>query len=191
MIHDLRGTRVALLVAEKGTEHIELEEPMRAVEEAGGEITLISSVSGAVETVHGDLEPGETYVVDATFDDVTADAFDALVIPGGTVGSDTLRGDRRAIDFVRAFFEGRKPVAAICHGPWLLVEADVVRGRTLTSYPTLRTDVRNAGGVWVDKEVVVDSGLVTSRRPDDLQAFCAKLVEEFAEGTHAGQSRSA
>lgn len=187
---DLSGKRVALLLAPRGTEEPEFTEPKAALERAGASVTVVGLERGEAQTVTGDLDPAGTYPVEATFEDVEADAFDALVIPGGTVGSDTLRGSERAVAFVRAFFEQAKPVAAICHGPWLLVEADVLRGRTLTSWPTLRTDIRNAGGTWVDEEVVVDQGLVTSRNPDDLPAFCRKLVEEVAEGKHAEQARS-
>jgi protease I len=129
--------------------------------------------------------------VEKTFSEVSADEYDGLIVPGGTVGADNLRPSDEAVSFVRAFFEQAKPVGAICHGPWTLVEADVVNGRKLTSYPTLQTDIRNAGGNWVDEEVVVDQGLVTSRNPDDLPAFCSKIVEEFAEGKHEEQKRSA
>jgi protease I len=190
MAHDLTGKHVAILVAPKGTEHVELAEPKAAVERAGGRVSVVGVRRGEATTVRHDLEKGETIAVDAAFSDVSADDFDAVVIPGGTVGADRLRLDEDAVGFVRGFFEQAKPVAAICHGPWLLVEADVVRGRTLTSYPSVRTDIRNAGGTWVDREVQVDQGLVTSRRPDDLPAFTAKLVEEVAEGRHEAQARS-
>ncbi len=185
MAHHLTGKKVAFLVAEKGTEHAELVEPLRAVEEAGGEGVLISKRRGKVNTNNNDLEPGEEFTAALAFAEADSDDFDAVVIPGGTVGADNLRGDPDAVSFVAGFVAARKPVASICHGPWVLVEADAVAGRRLTSYPSLRTDIENAGGEWVDEEVVVDDGLVTSRRPDDLPAFSAKLVEEVAEGVHA------
>jgi protease I len=191
MEHDLHGRKVAILVAPRGTEHSELTRPLKAVEDAGAEVTLVGVEIGEAKTVEGDLDPADTVNIDAAAKDVSADDFDALIIPGGTVGADKLRGNGHAVKFVREFFEQGKPVGAICHGPWLLVEAGVLEGRRLTSYPTLKTDIRNAGGNWVDREVVVDDGLVTSRRPDDLRAFCDKLVEEFAEGRHAAQARSA
>jgi protease I len=191
MEHDLHGRKVAILIAPQGTEHSELTRPLKAVEDAGAEVTLVGIEMGEARTVEGDLEPAGTFTVDAAAKDVSADEFDALIIPGGTVGSDKLRGNGHTVKFVRGFFERGKPVGAICHGPWLLVEAGVLEGRKLTSYPTLKTDIRNAGGTWVDREVITDDGLVTSRRPDDLRAFCDKIVEEFAEGRHAAQSRSA
>jgi protease I len=191
MEHDLHGRKVAILIAPEGTEHSELTQPLKAVEDAGAEVTLVGIEVGEAKTVQSDLEPADAFRVDTTFKEVSADDFDALIIPGGTVGSDKLRGHGHAVKFVRGFFEQGKPVGAICHGPWLLVEAGVVAGRTLTSYPTLKTDIRNAGGTWLDREVMVDDGLVTSRRPDDLRAFCDKVVEEIAEGRHAAQARGA
>ena len=188
MAQDLSGKRVAFLIAEKGTEDIELVEPMRAVLEAGAETVLIGPEGGKAMTRNNDLEPGSEHEVDIEYGAARAADFDAVVVPGGTVGADKLRANEDVVGFVRAFFEAGKPVAAICHGPWVLVEAGVVEGRRLTSYPSLQTDVRNAGGNWVDEEVVVDRGLVTSRSPADLQAFTRKLVEEIAEGVHAGQT---
>lgn len=187
MAHDLTGKHVAFLVADKGTEHIELVEPVRGVLEAGGDTTLVSMKAGKVSTNNHDLEPGSEMEADVAFADASADDYDAVVIPGGTVGADHLRNDPEAVRFVKEFFEQGKPVASICHGPWVLVEAGVVDGRKLTSYPSLKTDIRNAGGDWVDKEVVVDQGLITSRKPADLPAFVDKLLEEIVEGVHAGQ----
>ncbi|MEP0548050.1 MAG: type 1 glutamine amidotransferase domain-containing protein [Rhodothermales bacterium] len=190
MATSLNGKRIALLIAPRGTEEPEFVQPKQAVEDAGATVTVISTESGDAQTVNNDLDSGGTYAVDATFADVSAEDFDGLVIPGGTVGADTLRGSDDAVAFVRAFFEQKKPVGAICHAPWLLAEADVLQGRTVTSYSTLQTDLRNAGATWVDEEVVVDQGLVTSRNPDDLPAFCDKLVEEFCEGKHEAQAQS-
>ncbi|PZU07418.1 type 1 glutamine amidotransferase domain-containing protein [Sphingomonas sp.] len=180
----LEGKSIAILIAPRGTEEPEFVQPKEAVEQAGASVTVISLESGQAKTNNHDLDPGGEYAVDKTFDDVSADDFDGVIIPGGCVGADKLRAADDAVAFVKAFFDQKKPVGVICHGPWLLVEADVVEGRTLTSFPSVRTDIENAGGNWVDQEVVVDEGLVTSRKPDDLPAFCAKLVEEFAEGRH-------
>ncbi|HET7327699.1 MAG TPA: type 1 glutamine amidotransferase domain-containing protein [Nocardioidaceae bacterium] len=186
----LSGKTIAFAVAPEGVEQVELTEPWQAVEEAGGTPRLISTSSGEIQAFNH-LDKGDTFPVDGVFTDSDADSFDALMLPGGVANPDFLRTDDDAVAFVKAFFETGKPVAVICHGPWTLVEADVVRGRTLTSWPSLQTDLRNAGATWVDEEVVVDAGLVSSRKPDDLEAFCAKMVEEFAEGVHEDQSRSA
>lgn len=184
----LDGKRVAALFTD-GVEQIEFTEPRKALEDAGATVTIVSLKKDDIKGWNRGAW-GETFTVDATVDDATADQFDALLLPGGVMNPDKLRMNEKAVAFTRGFFEQRKPVAAICHGPWLLVEADVVRGRTLTSYPSIQTDIRNAGGKWVDREVNVDQGLVTSRKPDDIPAFNAKMVEEFAEGQHKGQDRS-
>jgi len=191
MANELQGRRVAILLAPVGTEQAEFTEPKKAVEDAGAQVDVVGLQTGEAQTMNSDVNPGETFVVEKTFSEISPGDYDALIVPGGTVGADTLRGDEEAVAFVRGFFEQEKPVGVICHGPWTLVEADVVRSRTLTSYPSLQTDIRNAGGEWVDEEVVTDQGLVTSRNPDDLPAFCSKLVEEIAEGQHAEQARSA
>ena len=190
MANDLQGRKVAILLAPVGTEQVEFTEPKKAVEDAGASVDVVGIQAGDAQTMNSDVNPGETFSVEKTFSEVSAEDYDALIVPGGTVGSDNLRGDPEAVNFIRSFFEQEKPVGVICHGPWTLVEAGVVKGRTLTSYPTLQTDIRNAGGNWVDEEVVTDAGLVTSRNPDDLPAFCSKLVEEIAEGKHAEQASS-
>jgi protease I len=185
----LDGLRVAI-IATNGVEQVELEQPRSAVDGAGARSTLISLSTDPIQAMNSDIDKGDTFTPDAAISDVSADDFDALILPGGTINADQLRQSGDVVSFVQAFFAAGKPVGAICHAPWTLVEADLVRGRTLTSYPSLRTDIRNAGGNAVDEEVVVDAGLVSSRRPDDLPAFCAKIVEEFCEGEHEAQSRS-
>jgi protease I len=189
MADTIEGKKVAFLATE-GVEQVELTDPWKAVEDAGGAPELISLEAGVVQGFNH-LDKADTFPVDHTAAEADASAYDALVLPGGVANPDALRADPDAVAFVRAFFDQGKPVAAICHAPWTLIEADVVRGRTITSWPSLQTDLRNAGATWVDEEVNVDQGLVTSRRPDDLPAFCAKLVEEVAEGTHEGQRTSA
>jgi protease I len=187
--NQLNGRTVAFLVAPEGVEQVELTEPWKAVSDAGGTPVLVSTEEGEIQAFHH-LDKADTFAVDRTVPSTTASEYDALVLPGGVANPDQLRTSEAAVAFVRSFFEQTKPVAVICHGPWTLVEADVVRGRRLTSWPSVRTDLRNAGAEWVDEEVVTDQGLVSSRNPDDLPAFCSKLVEEFAEGKHAAQARS-
>jgi protease I len=152
MANELRGSKVAILIAPVGTEQVEFTEPKKAVEDAGATVEVVGLQTGDAQTMNSDVNPGETFTVEKSVSEVSAGDYDALIVPGGTVGADNLRGSDEAVGFVRRFFEEAKPVGAICHGPWTLVEADVVRGRTLTSYPTLRTDIRNAGGTWVDEE---------------------------------------
>ena len=185
----LDGKRIAFLVAPEGAEQVELTEPWKAVEGEGATPELISTDSGTVQAFNH-LDKGDTFDVDHVVGDVDASDYDGLVLPGGVASPDFLRMDEGAVAFTRAFFEQAKPVAVICHGPWTLIEAGVLKGRTITSWPSLKTDIENAGGRWVDEEVVVDEGLVSSRNPDDLPAFCAKAVEEFCEGEHAAQARS-
>jgi protease I len=182
---ELSGKRVAILATDM-FEQVELVEPRKAVEQAGADVELVSLEAGEIQGFNH-YDKADTFPVDKVVSDVSVDDYDALLLPGGVGNPDTMRMDENAVGFVRSFFEQGKPVAAICHAPWMLVEADVVRGRTLTSFWSVKTDVKNAGGSWVDDEVVVDQGLVTSRSPDDLPAFCAKAIEEFAEGKHAGQ----
>lgn len=179
MADELNGLRVAVLAAD-GVEQIELEQPRDAVTRAGAQVVLVSLHEGQVQAMNHDIEPGARFEVDAEVSEVSPADFDALILPGGTVNPDHLRTSRDAVDFVRSFVSSGKLVAAICHGPWTLVEADVVRGRTLTSYPSIRTDIRNAGGNTVDEEVATDGNLITSRDPDDLPAFCAAIVSHLA-----------
>jgi protease I len=176
---NLDGLRVAVLVTD-GYEPSELTEPMKALRAAGAETTIVSNHGGRI-TGKADTD---TAGVDLTLGAALASDFGALLLPGGVKNPDTMRQDERAVRFVREFHDAGKPIAAICHAPWLLVEADVVRGRRVTSYPSLKTDLRNAGAEWVDEEVVVDDGIVTSRSPKDLPAFNAKVLEEFGEGIH-------
>lgn len=185
MAEELKGKRIAFLATD-GVEQIEYTQPWQAIEGAGAEAELVSTHDGEIRGFNH-LEPGDSFRVHRTAADAKASDYDGLVVPGGVANPDFLRMDENAVRFVQDFFEQSKPVAAICHGPWILVEAGVVKGRTLTSFPSLRTDIRNAGGDWVDEEVCVDNGLTTSRKPSDLEAFCAKAVEEFAEGQHARQ----
>jgi protease I len=182
----LQGKKIAFLTANEGVEQIELTEPMRAVREAGAEAELVAPEAGEVQAFNH-LDKGDTFQADRAAGDADPDEYDGLVLPGGVANPDQLRMKPEALEFVRGFFEAGKPVGAICHAPWALIEAGVVQGRTLTSFPSLQTDLRNAGAEWVDEEVHVDQGLVTSRKPDDLEAFNAKIVEEFAEGVHEGQ----
>jgi protease I len=180
----LDGKKIAFLAAD-GVEQSELTQPWKAVEEAGGKPELVSLEDGEIQGVESEIEKRDTFKVDRLVADVEASEYDGLVLPGGVMNPDKLRADEDAVQFVREFVEAGKPVGAICHGPWTLVEAGVVDGREMTSYPSIQTDLRNAGANWVDREVVVDNGLVTSRSPDDLDAFCSKVVEEMCEGVHA------
>ncbi|NES13216.1 MULTISPECIES: type 1 glutamine amidotransferase domain-containing protein [Micromonospora] len=183
MAATLQGKRIAFLAAD-GVEEVEYTKPREAVEDAGARVELVSSQPGSIQSFNH-LDQSRQYPVDVTTKEADAGAYDALVLPGGVANPDFLRTDPEAVRFVKSFFDAGKPVGVICHGPWTLVEADVVRGRRITSWPSLRTDLTNAGATWVDEQVVTDNGLVSSRKPDDLPAFCAKIVEEFAKGKHA------
>ena len=183
MTGKLEGKRIAILATD-GVEQVELTEPRDAVTREGARTEIVSLSEGEIQAMNGDITPAEKFTVDKAAKQASAADYDALIMPGGTVNADRLRMDPDVRGFVQEIFRAGKPVGVICHGPWTLVEADLVRGRTLTSYPSLRTDIRNAGGNVVDEEVVTDNGLVSSRKPDDLPAFCAKIVEEFAEGAH-------
>jgi protease I len=186
MADELKGKKIAFLAADM-FEEVELTEPWKALEDAGAELELVSLEDGEIQGFNHYDKAG-SFKVDKTVEEANAADYDGLVLPGGVGNPDNLRQDENAVHFVRDFFEQGKPVGAICHAPWTLVEAGVVRGRTLTSFPSLQTDIRNAGGNWVDEEVHVDQGLVTSRKPDDLPAFNKKLIEEFAEGRHEAQA---
>ena len=188
MADKLQGKRVAFLATDM-VEQVELTEPWKAVKDAGGTPELVSLKEGEIQGFNH-YDKADTFKVDRTVEEARAEDYDALVIPGGVGNPDTMRTHENAVQLVRDFFEQGKPVGVICHGPWMLVEAGVVRGRKVTSWPSLQTDIRNAGGDWVDQEVVVDDGLVTSRKPDDLPAFNEKIVEEFCEGRHEQQAAS-
>lgn len=179
MAGTVTGRRVAILAAD-GVERVELEAPRKALDEAGAVTTLLSISTGSIAARNNDLEDAGEFSVDRQVQDATPDEFDALLLPGGTVNPDKLRTDAAAVAFVRDFVDSGKPVAAICHGPWTLAEADRVRGRRLTSWPSIRTDLRNAGADVVDEVVVTDGTLTTSRSPDDLPAFCERILQEFA-----------
>jgi len=186
MSNKLSGKKIAFLATD-GFEQVELTQPWNAIKEAGAEVVLVSLKSGMIQGFNHS-EKADQFTVDKTVEDVAASDFDGLVLPGGVFNPDALRVNKKAVSFVREFFAQHKPVAAVCHGPWVLIEADVVRGRKVTSWPSLQTDLENAGAKWVDEECVCDQGLVTSRNPNDLPAFCAKAIEEFTEGKHAGQN---
>jgi protease I len=186
MSDQLQGKRIAILVANEGVEQIELTSPRDALREAGADVDLLAPEKDEIQAFNH-LDKGETFTPDRAVSEAHPGDYDGLVLPGGVANPDQLRTETDAVQFVRAFFEAGKPVGVICHGPWTLINADVVDGRTLTSWPSLQTDLRNAGAEWVDEEVHVDQGLVSSRKPDDLDAFNAKIIEEFAEGVHEGQ----
>jgi len=181
MSHELKGKKIAIIAAD-GVEQVELEQPRDAVENAGARTELLSLQTGEIQAMDRDIVPADRFKVDKAIADASVDDYDGLILPGGVANPDNLRQNDNVISFLQAFFAAGKPVGVICHGPWTLVEADLVRGRTLTSYPSIRTDIRNAGGNVVDQEVVVDQGLVSSRDPHDLPAFCAAIVHEFATG---------
>jgi len=184
----LEGKKVAILAADM-FERVELEQPRKALEGAGATTEIVSIHDGEIQGFDH-FDPADTVKVDRTVEEVSVDDYDALLIPGGVGNPDQLRGDENAVAFVRDFAEAKKPMAVICHGPWMLVESGVVRGRKVTSWPTLQTDIRNAGGEWVDEEVVVDEGIVTSRKPDDIPVFNEKMIEEFCEGRHPARTTS-
>lgn len=185
MSKKLAQKKIAFLATD-GFEQVELTKPWEAIKDAGATVELVSLEKGKIQGVNHD-EKADTFSVDKTVDEVSAEDYNGLVLPGGVFNPDALRVNEKAVAFIRDFFVQHKPVAAICHGPWTLVEADVVKGRRVTSWPSLETDLKNAGAIWVDEECVCDEGLVTSRNPDDIPAFCAKAVEEFAEGKHEAQ----
>lgn len=182
MPYDLTGKKIAFLATD-GFEQVEFTQPWEEMKSAGAEVELISLKPGEIQGMRHD-EKGDKFPVDKLVSEVNSADYDGLVLPGGVANPDALRIDEDAVEFIKEFFEEKKPVAAICHGPWPLINAGVIKGRTVTSWPSLKADITNAGGKWVDEEVHVDNGLVTSRKPDDLAAFCAKAIEEFAEGRH-------
>ena len=184
MAHELRERTIAILAAD-GVEQVELEQPRQAVQDAGAHTVLLSLEEGEIQAMNGDINPADTFAVDRKVSEASIDDYDALILPGGTCNPDKLRMDADAVSFVRDFVESGKPVAVICHGPWTLAEADVLKGRRITSWPSIRTDLRNVGAEVVDEEVVVDANIISSRNPDDLPAFCAAIVREFA-AVHAG-----
>src|SRR6266852_9098868 len=186
MKNELAGKKVAILVAD-GFEQVEMTKPREALQEAGAETKIVSPASGKIQGMNH-ADKGDKFEIDIPLGKARPEEFDALMIPGGLMNPDQLRSTEEALEFVRHFFETGKPVAAICHAPWVLIDAGVLRGRTITSWPAIKTDVRNAGATWVDEEVVVDNGLVTSRKPDDIHAFNKKMIEEFAEGKHRAKS---
>lgn len=188
MAQKLAGKTIAV-VATDGFEQVELVEPVKALKNAGAEVHIVAPKSGEIQGMNHD-EKGDKVRVDKTFSQANETEYDALMLPGGVANPDNLRLEREAIAFIRRFVEDGKPIAAICHAPWTLIDAGGVEGRRMTSWPSLKNDLKNAGAMWVDEEVVVDNGLVTSRKPGDLPAFCAKMIEEFAEGPHAGRARS-
>jgi protease I len=189
MADKLSGKKVAILAAD-GFEEVELTKPRKALNDAGAKTSVVSIKAGKIQGMNH-ADKGATVDVDLTLEDAKPQEFDALLIPGGLMNPDTLRSTDEAVEFVRHFFRQGKPVAAICHAPWVLIDAEVVSGRTITSWPAIKTDVRNAGATWVDQDVVVDNGLVTSRKPDDIPAFNEKMIEEFAEGRHPAASTPA
>ena len=186
MSDELKGKKIAIIAAD-GVEQVELEDPRQAVEDAGAETELLSIEAGEIQAVEHDIEPTEMVRVDKAVADASVDDYDGLILPGGVGNPDKLRKEGAVIEFLQAWFKTGKPVGVICHGPWTLIEGDLVKGRKMTSWPSLQTDLRNAGAEWVDEEVVVDQGLVSSRNPDDIEAFSAKIIEEFQEGEHAAQ----
>ena len=189
MARKLDGKKVAILVTD-GFEQVELTKPREALDEAGAETKIVSLKSGKIQGMNH-ADKGDKFDVDLTLGEARPEEFDALMIPGGLMNPDDLRSNDDALEFTRHFFREGKPVAAICHGPWVLIDADVVRGRVLTSWPAIKTDVKNAGGKWVNEDVVVDNGLVTSRKPDDIPAFNKKMIEEFCEGRHEAMATAA
>lgn len=190
MAQPLQGKKIAILAAD-GVEQVELEQPREAVEKAGATTELLSIKDGEIQAMNHDIEPADRFTVDRRVSEASIDDYDALILPGGTVNPDHLRRDDNAVSFVRDFAASGKPIGVICHGPWTLIEAGVVRGRKITSFPSIRTDLKNAGAIVLDQEVVTDQGIVSSRSPDDLPAFCRKIVEEFAEGTHRQRETAA